>query len=123
MTTTIIHNGHEWFDKPPEPIDTLLAMLAREPLDPVHEPFIIERADAVSVFSGNFHTVAHPFTIETDDPAVCKQLTEAIRANQKTAGYREAVQACRRWQRGNDFNDLVSRLSRPGRFRNAPRLR
>jgi hypothetical protein len=45
-------------------------------------------------FFGNFLRVAHVFQIDTDEPALIKQLTELIRANQATEAYQRARTAC-----------------------------
>lgn len=118
--TTIIHNGN-WPADQPKPLEALLDLLAREPLDPTHEPFAMNSDTAVVLFLGNFHTVSHPFSIETDDPAVCAQLIEAIKANRRTVAYAEAKAVCNRWTRGQDYDELVRRLANR-RFRNSPRL-
>lgn len=38
-------------------------------------------------FFGNFYTVSHVFNIDTDDEAIIKPLTEAIKANQLRPDY------------------------------------
>lgn len=93
---TIISNGGTWAGEPPDSIDQLLAVLAREPLDPRFEPygnFVIHEHPPVVRFWGNFFHVSHVFAIDTDEPALIARLTEAIRANQQTAAYAAARRA------------------------------
>ena len=103
------HGGEE----EPETVESLIALLAREPLDPRFERHgnfiapalygIMERVDGVTVYRdgppiypdapdavriwGNFFNLSHVFCVDTDEPEIIKALTTAIRANQTSAAY------------------------------------
>jgi hypothetical protein len=78
-------------------IEDLLAILEREPLDPSFEAYgnfivtidIVLDVDEVQFF-GDFANVSHVFDVRTKDAVLIRQLTNAIRANQRTAAYRKA---------------------------------
>jgi hypothetical protein len=103
MTTIIVSTGSKWLGEAPDSIETLLAVLAHEPLDYRFEPYgnfiapLNERTLVhphrcpellgLTEFSGNFMTVSHVFCIRTDDPALIATLTAAIRHNQEREDY------------------------------------
>lgn len=93
MSTTINSNGSKWAGESPDSIETLLHVLATETLDPTFEDygnFAINMGDGVVRFWGNFYTVSHVFSIDTDDATMCATLTAAITANQATDAYKAA---------------------------------
>lgn len=97
MTTTIHSNGSKWLGQDPDSIDTLLDLLAREPLDPTFEQygnFMHPGPDGMTTFFGNFNQWSHVFRIDTDDPAVITALRRAIRTNQRRPSYRAAKREC-----------------------------
>ncbi len=79
----------------PDSVEDLLAVLAREPLDPLFEHYgdfvIVDqpmlRGVCVVSFFGNFANLSHVFDLSTSDRSVSDRLTAAIRANQKTEAY------------------------------------
>jgi hypothetical protein len=104
MTQTIIvSNGSKWLGEAPDTIETLLAVLAQEPLDHTFERygnFITPLTEQTLIapqrhpellglteFWGNFARVSHVFCIRTNDPAVIATLTAAIRQNQDRDDY------------------------------------
>ena len=122
-------NGSKWAGQPPDTIETLLEVLATEPLRPEFEDygnFIShlddpehgyedeakrEAAKGQVRFWGNFAHLSHSFNIDTDEPELIATLTKAIRDNQATAAYRGAKiarqkakerQAAERQQREDD---------------------
>ena len=86
MVTTIISNGSKWAGDPPDPIATLLDVLARETLDPRFEKYGNFETEPGRFF-GNFLTVSHVFNISTTDKALARRLRSAIRRNQATEAY------------------------------------
>lgn len=88
----IISNGSHWAGEDPDSVEQLLAVLAKEPLDPTFERygnFCFE--DHVW---GNFHAVSHVFNIY-GTPDELAPLVKAIRANQATKAYRQAKRMVR----------------------------
>ena len=92
MTTTIQSNGSRWAGQAPASVDELLDVLARETLDPRFEKYgnFILRDETPLRFWGNFLSVSHVFSIDTDDAALIERLTAAIRANQQRPAYQTA---------------------------------
>lgn len=111
--TSITSNGSHWAGEEPSAVEELFEVLAREPLDASFERFgnfIIRNpyegvqtkagewsdgkplfpGEDVTRFFGNFLCVSHVFNIDTTDPELAARLTAAIRANQRTAAYRQA---------------------------------
>lgn len=99
--TRINYNGSRWTGQDPDTLEGLIAVLAREPLDPTFEeygnfamplddPQRYEAPAGSLRFWGNFHALSHAFSIDTDDPAVIDRLITAITANQATAAYQQA---------------------------------
>lgn len=116
MPTITLNNGSPWADPTPT-IDDLIALLAREPLDPTWENYgnfgdqcsldwieawsddathgeafrALSRDRGVAVhFFGNFWDYSHAFSIVSDDEDVIVRLVRAIRANQATIAYKQA---------------------------------
>jgi hypothetical protein len=97
MATEILSNGSKWAGEQPDSIDDLLAVLAAEPLDRIHEAYgnFIEVAAEGDTwaepgtvgFHGNFLNLSHVFDIRTTDAGVIERLTAAIRTNQQRADY------------------------------------
>ena len=103
MTTLIVSNGSKWMGEAPDSIETLLAVLATEPLDHRFEAYgnFITRLTAQNLlnadrypehigmtqFWGNFARVSHVFHIRTDEPALIASLRTAIRQNQARDDY------------------------------------
>ena len=98
MTTDIRSNGSRWAGEEPDTIESLLKTLAQEPLDRKFEAFgnfvtfeaeLLDgsRMTGMTSFFGNFYTVSHVFNIDTDDEAIIKPLTKAIKANQLRPDY------------------------------------
>ena len=101
--TIIVSNGSKWMGEAADPIETLLEVLDREPLDHTFERygnFIMPLTAAtllaphrhpellgLTEFWGNFARVSHVFCIRTDDPALIATLTAAIRRNQEREDY------------------------------------
>jgi hypothetical protein len=99
--TVIASNGSKWAGEEPDDLDTLLKVLAEEPLDPSFERygnFIVDldhqpdtprfrRRPGWLNFGGNFANVSHVFSIDTNDPEVIEKLALAIRANQQRSDY------------------------------------
>lgn len=76
ILTVINSNGSKWAGESPDTLDQLYAVLQSEPLDPTFEKFgdfalrdAPEFPDAIR-FWGNFFTVSHVFSIDTNDPDV-----------------------------------------------------
>jgi len=82
MATEIVSNGSKWYGQAPDTIEQLLAILVSHPLEPWS---VIERSRVSRTvgYFGNFRTISHVFNILTDDPAVIRRLSRAIRANQR----------------------------------------
>lgn len=104
-------NGSKWIGEQPDTLAKLLEVLATETLDPSFEDYgnfaIYPLKGAVSIgrgkyaetdliypdaphtirFWGNFYTVSHVFSIDTDEPAAIATLTKAIRENQARPEY------------------------------------
>lgn len=90
VSTTIISNGSKWAGQSPDTIDTLIAVLQRETLDPSferHGNFAMEMESDYVLFFGNFLTVSHVFNITSSDPDVIIRLRKAIRENQAKPEY------------------------------------
>ena len=90
MTTSIQSNGSKWAGEPPDSIPVLLKVLKTHPLDKRFGRFVTRSnvAGARSwFFFGNFFTISHVFSIETDEEPVARELTSAIRANQRRQDY------------------------------------
>lgn len=113
--TEILSNGSHWMGEKEDPIESLLDSLEKYPLDRTFEKygnFIQDDPEwiravpgpsgyltrweptetpypghKVTRFWGNFLTVSHVFSIDTDDPKVIETLTKAIRANQTRKDY------------------------------------
>lgn len=89
MTTTINSNGSKWAGQAPDTIDRLLKVLASHPLDRVFEMYgnFIYPVNEMTRFWGNFLTMSHIFSIDTDEPDIIERLTAAIRKNQQRQDY------------------------------------
>ena len=88
----VMSNGSKFAGQLPDPVEKLIEVLGKEPLDPTVEgrgSFIDRRRNAAGTvrFFGNFARRAHVFNIRTDDPAMIAALTRAIRDNQATPEY------------------------------------
>ena len=88
LDTRIVSNGSKWAGQAPDTLADLVSVLATHPLDVARFPHgfaynMVGRPGWV-MFWGNFATVSHVFQIETNDPAVCALLTNAIKANLAT---------------------------------------
>jgi hypothetical protein len=94
---TITSNGSKWAGEAPDELGKLLERLEKNTLHPMFEQygdFILPPTvahDRVTRFWGNFIDVSAVFSIDTDEAAMVKMLTDAIRANQATERYREAA--------------------------------
>lgn len=90
--TTIYSNGSKWAGEEPDTIDTLLATLDSETLDPKFERYgdFHYQEGGSHWFFGNFQSASHVFRIETTDQDVIDKLVAAIDANKATASYRAA---------------------------------
>ena len=96
----ITSNGSTWAGEAPDSLETLLAVLTREPLDPRFEEYgnfaidlSLEQRDqppGTIRFWGNFYALSHVFSIDTDEQPIIDQLMAAIRANQQTQAYADA---------------------------------
>lgn len=91
MSLEIRANGSKWAGQSPDPVETLLALLKSEPLDPRFEDYgdFVMRDETwpnVHVW-GNFFNVSHCFDIK-GTPAECAAIVAAIRENQRRADYR-----------------------------------
>lgn len=122
MTTTINSNGSKWAGEAPDSIETLLGVLAEYVLDRRHEcppefghPFISvskagERWAPLGTvrFHGNFLTLSHVFSIDTDEPELIERMTLAIKQNMErpdyTAqpSYQQRADAEQEYRRAND---------------------
>lgn len=128
----IMGNGSKWAGEEEDDLPELLTVLATHPLDPRFETFYTinpcegiknpdycpwERGNTepaylngprfyqceAARFFGNFLTISHGFSIDTNDPATIEQLVAAIQANQKTKAYADAkkeIAAAQRAKRG-----------------------
>jgi hypothetical protein len=92
-TTTIYSNGSKWAGQEPDSIAELIAVLEREPLDPMFEAygdFVFDGDPAIPAglvrVWGNFLNVSHVFCIE-GTPESLEPLITAIRANQTRPDY------------------------------------
>lgn len=98
MTTTVNYVGTTWAGQGLDRIEDLMAALARETLDPTFEEFgnFVLESEPPAIpagyvrFWGNFYTLSYVFSVDTDDLALIKRLTDAIRANQATPAYAQA---------------------------------
>lgn len=83
--------------------ENILKDLAEYTLDPVFEEYgnfvymptwcdkeAADKYKGLTAISGNFLTLSHAFRLLTDDKQLIKELTEAIRKNQKTEEYKQA---------------------------------
>lgn len=85
--TTILRNGPDALARPGDDLGALLTLLHTHPLNAVYAPFMVQsEVTADHHFFGNFCGIAHPFLIETNDPAVIERLNLAIRENQERDG-------------------------------------
>lgn len=84
-------NGSHWYGEAPDSVDDLLRVLQNHPLDRTFEAYgnFVQSAYSTRVvrFWGNFRTVSHVFSIDTDEPELIAKLTAAIRQNQNRADY------------------------------------
>jgi len=104
----IASNGSKWAGESPDPIQRLIDTLSEYHLDPTFEDygnFVIDldkpeewddpeqykKYPNIKRFFGNFQTLSHVFSIDTDSPTLIDKLTKAIRVNQNTARYEKAV--------------------------------
>lgn len=90
MTTKILHCG---FVDPTaaDPIETLLDLMTREPLEPWLEPFLEPPdVDGVVKIGGGFFSVTFAFTIHTDDATLLDRFRVAIAANIARPDYLDA---------------------------------
>ena len=115
MRTVITSNGSRWMGQEPDSMETLLEVLASEPLDPSFEDYgnfcyanegefswttyengkaVMRKSEPMPAgnvrFFGNFYTVSHVFNIDTDEPEVIAKLKAAIDANKASEAYRKA---------------------------------
>ncbi len=85
MTTTIASNGSKWAGQEPDSIDTLLEVMKKHPLRREYSGF--EEVDGRTVyFYGNFDTISHVFSIESDDAIVVARLVSAMERNWRKFG-------------------------------------
>ena len=90
MTTKILHCG---FVDPTaaDPIETLLDLMTREPLEPWLEPFLEPTApDGTVRIGGAFFGVTFAFHLHTDDRALIARFHAAISANTARPDYLDA---------------------------------
>lgn len=104
-------NGSKWAGEEPDSIETLIAVLGREALDPTFEmygdfayetpckaaydekgkiidgPPLFPEHTGVWAFFGNFANLSHVFNIYTNDPAVIEPLRAAIAKNKASDAY------------------------------------
>lgn len=99
QTETIINsNGSHWAGESPDGLEELYKVLQAEPLDPDFEKYgnFVYRNPAGSLprpalrFWGNFFTVSHVFSIDTNDASVIATLIALIRNNQASVAYKDA---------------------------------
>ena len=92
-------NGSHFAGTPPSPLEALHTALADHTLDPTFERHgnFVEPEGAATRFFGNFWDVSHVFQVATDEPAVIRDLTARIRANQATPAYQRAKEALARY--------------------------
>ena len=89
----IISNGSHFAGSGPSPLSELEEALKAYPLDRTFEAygnFIIQPTlehDHVVRFWGNFATLSHVFSIDTDEPTIIDRLTRLIRENQGREDY------------------------------------
>jgi hypothetical protein len=106
--THIMFNGSKWAGQPPDPLETLLDMLDKEPLDPRFKRFdapvvrgdyplgVPEEFEGTHHFHGNFYRVSHPFSVFTNDKDVIAKLTAACEKNIASDAYKAAArEICR----------------------------
>ena len=80
----IISNGSKWFGESPDPLEKLMEVLHKHPLDrPMfRDRFVFDQAlTKTKRFHGGFQGISHVFNIETDETGIIEQLTTAIKAN------------------------------------------
>jgi len=104
FTTNIISNGSKWYGEEPDSIEKLLEVLQKETIEetffqkwveapnspnPITHNFcpINKKENGFYVFFGDFEGVSHVFNIETNDPSIIKNLSEAIKSNKGWALY------------------------------------
>jgi len=94
-TTTIHSNGSKWAGEEPNSLETLFENLERYTLDSVFEDYgnFAHMVAGRAYFFGNFADLSGVFRLDTNDPALIKRLTKAIRANQATPRYAEEKRA------------------------------
>jgi hypothetical protein len=128
MTTTIQSNGSKWAGDEPDSIDQLFEVLASHVLDrrfecPLGHAFISvcqasERwaIPGTTRFHGNFLTLSHVFSIDTDEPELVARLTAAIEANMarpdylEQASYEARQAADEEYRRANDARRDAERI-------------
>lgn len=99
-------NGSRWGGCEPGELPELFAALATEPLHPrfdryscpavsyrTGEPIHSDAPNAIR-FYGNFFTVSHVFSVDTDDPETIAALTAAIDRNIASEAFQAAKSAC-----------------------------
>jgi hypothetical protein len=74
-----------------DPIEALLALMEREPLEPWLAPFEDTALPHAVRFSGNFFTTSFAFSVHTDELALIQRLRAAIAANIARPEYVEAA--------------------------------
>ena len=105
MTTIINSNGSKWAGQEPDPINTLVEVLATVPLDRTFETYGNfyqptpnfcgqfgehnhgSEFEGLPCFSGNFFSLSHVFCIYTDDYELISRLLTAIDINQHRPDY------------------------------------
>lgn len=90
----IISNGSKWLGQEPDSIETLIALLEREPLDPSFEAYgnfvyQVEDNSGNWIAHGNFFHYSHVFQIEGTLAEITPILL-AILENQSSAAYKDA---------------------------------
>ena len=94
-------NGSKWLGQEPDSIEDLFAVLAEYMLNPMFEDYgnfimalypKLPSQKGVVRFWGNFLTVSHVFSIDTDEPELIENLTKAIRLNQERPDYRKFIE-------------------------------
>lgn len=93
--TRINYCGSKWAGELPNTVDQLIEVMQTYALDPTFEAYGNFGANgpagsATVRFWGNFYTLSHVFSIDTDDPELCARLITAIKANQSTQAYQDA---------------------------------
>lgn len=92
MATEIWSNGSKWAGQEPDDLETLLAVMEIETLDPHgFHPHAFNVGHGRVHFFGNFIGYSHVFSIESDDKDVCDRLFAALRAAHATQEYKDAL--------------------------------